>query len=259
MRIGSAMARLRIIAFYVLLPGCLLGIWWMLAEFNLVKPLFLPHPVKVLRTAADLWINGKLSEHAIASVKRILWGFLITFSLAFPVGAVMGLSATGRRIFEPLNSLFRYMPFPAFVPLLILWFGIGNTTHIAVIIVGTLFQLIVMFRDAFKDIHKEYLETAKSLSFSKPRMFLLVQLPAALPQCYDAVRLGLGWAWTCLIVAELVGADNGLGYLIIVGQRYLKTPQVFVGIIVIGMLGLLTDTILRTLRRFIVPWASEIR
>ena len=90
-------------------------------------------------------------------------------------------------------------------------------------------------------------------------MFLLVQLPAALPQCYDAVRLGIGWAWTCLIVAELVGADSGLGYLIMVGQRYLKTPQVFVGIIVIGILGLMTDLILQAFRRLVVPWASETR
>ncbi len=255
----AAMSRLRVAGLYVCLPLSLLTAWWLLTQFGWVRPLFLPHPFEVVRTGAHLWTDGDLAEHAVASIMRIVWGFSITLCLAFPIGAVMGLSDTGRRIFEPLNSLFRYMPFPAFVPLLILWFGIGAKTQIGVIIVGTLFQLIVLFRDAFNDIHKEYVETAKSLSFSKTRMFLQVQLPAALPQCYDAVRIGIGWAWTCLIVAELVGADSGLGYLIVVGQRYLKTPQVFVGIIVIGILGLTTDLILQALRRLVVPWASETR
>ncbi len=253
------MERLRAISLYGLLPALLLTAWWLLTQLHWVRPLFLPSPLDVVRAAGDLWMSGKLTEHAVASLLRILWGFLLTFCLAFPIGVAMGLSGTGRRIFEPVNSLFRYMPFPAFVPLLILWFGIGTTTQIGVIIVGTLFQLIVLFRDAFFDIPEEYIETARSLSFSPARMFFFVRLPAALPQCYNAIRVGIGWAWTCLIVAELVGADDGLGYLIVVGQRYLKTPQVFVGIIVIGLLGLLTDTLLQGLRPFLIPWASETR
>lgn len=252
------MRHLRVIGLYALLPVLLLGGWWVLTEFRLVRPLFLPHPMEVARTAGNLWADGQLPKHGVASILRIVSGFLLTFCIAFPIGAAMGLSQTGRRILEPLNSLFRYMPFPAFVPLLILWFGIGLKMQIGVIVVGTVFQLTVLFRDAFCGIHKEYVETAKSLSFSPLPMFLLVRLPAALPQCYDAVRVGVGWAWTCLIVAELVGADDGLGYLIIVGQRYLKTPQVFVGIIVIGLLGLLTDMVLQLLRPVLIPWSGEM-
>jgi NitT/TauT family transport system permease protein len=171
----------------------------------------------------------------------------------------MALSETGRRLLSPINSLFRYMPFPAFVPLLILWFGIGAKTQIAVIFVGTFFQLVVLIQDAFVKIHQEYVETARSLAFSPLRMFLLVRLPAALPQCYDAVRVGIGWAWTCLIVAEMVGADSGLGHMIVVGQRYLKTPQVFVGIIVIGLVGLVIDTGLQLVRPLAIPWATATR
>ncbi len=253
------MPRVWVILTYGLVPSLLLGAWFTASELQLVRPLFLPHPADIVRTAGDLWSSGELGRHAGASCRRILWGFLATLALAFPVGVAMGLSETGRRLFQPLNSLFRYMPFPAFVPLLILWFGIGTTTHIAVIFVGTFFQLTVLIQDAFSDIHEEYLETARSLSFSRARTFFWVQFPAALPQCYDAIRVGIGWAWTCLIVAEMVGASDGLGYLIIVSQRYLKSPDVFVGIFVIGLLGLGIDSILRALRPWVVPWASSTR
>lgn len=253
------MFRLRATLLYALIPGTLVITWITIAGLDIVKPVFLPRPSEVVRTAVELAEEGSLSRHSIASISRIFWGFLLTIALAFPIGAAMGLSQSGRKLFQPLNSLLRYMPFPAFVPLLILWFGIGTQTQISVIFVGTFFQLTVLIQDAFSDIHEEYLETARSLSFSRTRMFLLVRLPAAANQCYDAIRVGIGWAWTCLIVAEMVGADDGLGHMIIVGQRFLKTPQVFVGIFVIGLLGLLMDSLLRMLRPVLIPWTSQTR
>lgn len=224
-----------------------------------VAPLFLPAPSDILAAAVQSWQDGTLLKHSMASTLRVMLGFLITLLLAFPVAVTMSLTATGRRLFQPLNSLLRYMPFPAFVPLLILWFGIGSTTQILVIMVGTFFQLTILIQDAFSSIRPEYLETARSLSFSASQIFLRVRLPAALPQCYDAVRVGIGWAWTCLIVAEMVGARDGLGYMILVGQRYLHTPEVFVGIIAIGLLGLAIDSILFAFRPVLMPWSSQTR
>ena len=244
---------------YALLPTTGLVAWCLATQWQWVRPLFLPHPLDVIEAADRLYETGALWDNATASTLRILWGFLLTFAFAFPVGALMGLSESGRRLVQPLNSLFRYMPFPAFVPLLILWFGIGTTTQISVIFVGTFFQLAVLIQNAFSDIHEEYVETARSLSFSPARMFISVELPAALPQCYDAVRTAIGWAWTCLIVAEMVGASDGLGYMIIVAQRFLKTPEVFVGILVIGLIGLTIDLFLAAARPYVVPWASQIR
>jgi NitT/TauT family transport system permease protein len=253
------MPRLLAYATYAIIPVLVLGVWWLVTSMGWVAPLFLPAPSDILEAAVGSWRDGTLLKHSVASAVRVLLGFLITLLLAFPVGVTMGLNATGRRLFQPINSLLRYMPFPAFVPLLILWFGIGSTTQILVILVGTFFQLTVLVQDAFSGIRAEYLETARSLSFSPSQMFLRVQLPAALPQCYDAVRVGIGWAWTCLIVAEMVGARDGLGYMILVGQRYLHTPEVFIGIIAIGLLGLAIDSILFVFRPVLMPWASQKR
>lgn len=246
-------------ATYAIIPALLLGVWWLVTGMGWVGPLFLPAPSEILAAALESWRDGTLLKHSMASTVRVLAGFLITLLLAFPVAVVMALTNTGRRLFQPLNSLLRYMPFPAFVPLLILWFGIGSTTQILVIMVGTFFQLTVLIQDAFSSIRREYLETARALSFSPTQIFLRVRLPAALPQCYDAIRVGIGWAWTCLIVAEMVGARDGLGYMILVGQRYLRTPEVFVGIIAIGLLGLVIDSILFAFRPVLMPWSSQTR
>lgn len=251
--------RLRAYVAYATIPFLLLGAWWLVTGLGWVAPLFLPAPSDILQAAVQSWQDGTLVRHSLASSLRVLFGFFLTLTLAFPVGVLMGLSELGRRLFQPLNSLLRYMPFPAFVPLLILWFGIGSTTQIAVILVGTFFQLTVLVQDAFSGIRPEYLETARSLSFSPLQTFTRVQFPAALPQCYDAVRIGIGWAWTCLIVAEMVGARDGLGYMILVGQRFLRTPEVFVGIIAIGLLGLAIDSLLFIFRPVLMPWASQTR
>lgn len=251
--------RLRHATAYATLPLALLVFWMVAWRFHWVEPVLLPSPSEVLKTALTLHRDGTLWRHAWASTWRVLWGFALTLAIAFPVGAAMGLSGLGRRLLEPLNSLFRYMPFPAFVPLLILWFGLGAATQVAVIFVGTFFQLSVLIQDAFSDIHHEYLDTARSLAFSPIQMFLLVRLPAALPKCYDAVRVGVGWAWTCLIVAEIVGASEGLGYMIVVAQRFLRTPVVFVGIFAIGIVGLALDSALVLLRRLAIPWAADLR
>jgi NitT/TauT family transport system permease protein len=253
------MQRFRAYSAYATIPFLLLGAWWLVTSLGWVAPLFLPSPSDIVEATAESWRNGSLLRHSLASSLRVLLGFLITLLLAFPVGVLMGLSEFGRRLFQPVNSLLRYMPFPAFVPLLILWFGIGSTTQILVILVGTFFQLTVLVQDAFSGIRPEYIETARSLSFSPAQTFLRVQFPAALPQCYDAVRVGIGWAWTCLIVAEMVGARDGLGYMILVGQRFLRTPEVFVGIVAIGLLGLVIDSILYVFRPVLMPWASQTR
>lgn len=249
--------RARALLTYAAIPLLVCAAWWTVTETGLVRPLFLPPLESLWAAAGSLWSSGELARHALASCRRIALGFSVTCAIAFPIGMAMGLTLTGRRLFQPLNSLFRYMPFPAFVPLLILWFGIDTPTQVGVIVVGTLFQLTVLVQDAFSSIHEEYIETARSLSFSRWRMLFRVQLPAALPQCYDAARLSVGWAWTCLVVAEMVGANDGLGYLVIVSQRFLNTPQVFVGILTIGVIGLAIDSLIRVVRPLIVPWASS--
>lgn len=249
----------RRLAEYAAIPLLIVFGWWLVTDRGWVRPLFLPHPADLVGAFADAVADGSLLRHAWASSLRVALGFLASLCLAFPLGVLMALSPTGRRLFQPLNSLMRYTPFPAFIPLLILWFGISTVSQLSVVFVGTFFQLAVLIQDAFADIHREYIETARSLSFPAHRTFLRVRLPAALPKCYDAIRIGIGWAWTCLIVAEMVGASDGLGYMIIVAQRFLNTPNVYIGILTIGAIGLSIDGLLRLARPYVAPWAAEVR
>lgn len=238
----------------MIIPLALLSLWGLVSYSGYVKPFFIPTPTAVLKAMLLEAKVGNLSQHIGISCFRAIIGFLLAAFLAYPIGAAMGISKFFANLVEPFNDLVRYMPVPAFIPLLILWFGVGLTTQVAVIFMGTFFQLTIMIQDAFASVPREFLETGKSLSFNRMEMFRSVYIPASLPQVYDALRVTVGWAWTYLILAEIVGASRGLGFMIVEAQRFLKTPKVMAGIIIIGLIGLSTDLILRKLRTSVVPW-----
>jgi len=246
--------QLRILGYGSIIPIAVLLLWGLVSYSGYIQPFFIPTPTAVFGTIVTEMISGDLWPHMVISCFRATLGFLLAALLAYPVGAFMGINRLFSNLFEPFNDLIRYMPVPAFIPLLILWFGIGITTQIAVIFVGTFFQLTIMIQDAFANVQKAYLETGRSLSFSKAEMLRSVYIPASLPQSYDALRITVGWAWSYLILAEIVGASKGLGFMIVEAQRFLKTPKVIAGIIIIGSIGLITDLVLRKLKRFVVPW-----
>lgn len=248
--------QLRILGYGSIIPIAVLLLWGLVSYSGYIQPFFIPTPTAVLDTIRAEFVSGALWKHLAISCFRATLGFSLAAFLAYPVGALMGMNKLFENLMEPFNDLIRYMPVPAFIPLLILWFGIGLTTQIAVIFVGTFFQLTIMVQDAFSNVQKEYLETGKSLSFSKLEMLRSVYIPASLPQVYDALRVTVGWAWSYLILAEIVGASRGLGFMIVEAQRFLRTPKVIAGIIIIGSIGLITDLILRKLKRFIVPWTA---
>lgn len=238
----------------MIIPLAFLSLWGLVSYSGYVKPFFIPTPTAVLKAMLLEAKVGNLSQHIGISCFRAIIGFLLAAFLAYPIGAAMGISKFFANLVEPFNDLVRYMPVPAFIPLLILWFGVGLTTQVAVIFMGTFFQLTIMIQDAFASVPREFLETGKSLSFNRMEMFRSVYIPASLPQVYDALRVTVGWAWTYLILAEIVGASRGLGFMIVEAQRFLKTPKVMAGIIIIGLIGLSTDLILRKLRTSVVPW-----
>lgn len=246
--------QLKILGYGSVIPMVVLLLWGLVSYSGYIQPFFVPTPTIVLDTIRIEFASGNLWQHMAISCLRATLGFFLAAFLAYPIGAFMGINKTFENLVEPFNDLIRYMPVPAFIPLLILWFGVGITTQIAVIFVGTFFQLTIMVQDAFANVQKEYLETGRSLSFNKIEMLRSVYIPASLPQVYDALRVTVGWAWSYLILAEIVGASKGLGFMIVEAQRFLKTPKVMAGIIVIGGIGLITDLILRKLKRLVVPW-----
>jgi NitT/TauT family transport system permease protein len=190
------------------------------------------------------------------STYRVLAGFLLAAVLGVPLGLLMGTFKAAEALMEPLVGFIRYMPASAFIPLFILWLGIGDVEKIAIIFVGSFFQLILMIAVVASSVPKELLETAYTLGAKRLQVIRRVLLPASLPGILDTLRIIVGWAWTYIIVAELVAAESGIGYMIINAQRMLQTGSIIFGILAIGVLGIITDYLFKWLQRWLLPWAA---
>jgi NitT/TauT family transport system permease protein len=226
-----------------------IAIWWSAPAFGWINPVFLPSPVDV---AVALWTmitqNGLLTDAGI-SIARVWVAFLLSAVMAIPIGIMMSSYKIVGSAFEPLIDFIRYLPVPALVPLSIIWFGIGEETKIFLLWLGTFFQLVLLVAEDMKRVPQEYFEIAYTLG-AKPRAALTsVALRSMLPSLVDNLRITLGWCWTYLIIAEIVAADNGLGFVIWTARRYMETSQVMAGVFVIGVIGLLSDQAFRLLHR----------
>jgi NitT/TauT family transport system permease protein len=202
------------------------------------------------------WRDGDLLQDARISVFRVMAGFLASAALALPLGLAIGAYRPVRAFFEPLLEFSRYLPAVAFVPVVLLWAGIGEASKITVIWIGTFFQMVLMLSEDVARVPVPQVDAARTLGATGPEVVALVLLRSALPAMFDTLRITLGWAWTYLVVAEMVAADSGLGYAILKAQRFLQTDRIFVGIIVIGLIGLATDQALRWCHRRLFPWAG---
>ncbi|MGB3205984.1 MAG: ABC transporter permease [Crinalium sp.] len=231
-------------------------LWWAVASTGLVKPLFLPHPTQVWNAFQKLLGSGDLQKDIFFSLFRVVSGFGLAAIIAVPVGTLMGTFASVRALLEPIIGIVRYMPAPAFIPLLILYFGLGETPKILLIFIGTLFFNTLMVMDAVKFVPKDLIETTYTLGGQRKQVLLQVIFPYILPSVIDAARVNMAAAWNLVIVAELVAATEGLGRRISVAQRFLRTDEIFVGLIVIGLIGLGIDLLFRLLLRFSCKWAS---
>ena len=231
-------------------------LWWAVASSGLVKPLFLPHPTQVWNAFQKLLGTGDLQKDIFFSLFRVVTGFVLAAIISVPVGTLMGTFASVRALLEPIIGIVRYMPAPAFIPLLILYLGLGETPKIVLIFIGTLFFNTLMVMDSVKFVPKDLIETTYTLCGQRKQVLLQVIFPYILPSVIDAARVNMAAAWNLVIVAELVAATEGLGRRISVAQRFLRTEEIFVGLIVIGLIGLGIDLLFRLLLRFSCKWAS---
>ena len=231
------------------------GFWCVLSYGGLVRSDFLPTPDAVLRAGAAGLKDGSLLQDTAVSVTEIMSGFIIASVVAVPVGILMGSYRVVEAAVEPVTNFVRYLPVSALIPLLILWVGIDMSEKISVIFIGTFFQQLIMVADVSRSVPQDLLDVSYTLGTTPRSVVWRVLIPATLPGVMDTLRVTLGWAWTYLVVAELVAADKGLGYFILNSMRGLFTDQIFLGIIVIGLLGLLTDQIFKFLRNWMLPWA----
>jgi NitT/TauT family transport system permease protein len=239
------------IAFFVLF----FAVWAFATLGGYVSKTFLADPITMVRSGLDLLLNQGFAADIGMTVWRVLGGFVIAALLAVPLGVLMGAYKPVEAFFEPFVSFARYLPASAFIPLLILWAGIGETQKLAVIFIGSFFQLVLMIAVSVGNTRRDLVEAAYTLGSQDRSVVTRVLLPSAAPDIAETLRMVLGWAWTYVIVAELIGASSGIGHMITDSQALMATDQIIFGIIVIGAIGLVTDFVFKSFNRWLFPWA----
>ena len=224
-------------------------VWWLVTALELIRPLFLPSPHAVLVRLGELAASGDLVQDTLVSVYRISVGFLISTVCALPIGIIIGCYPRWEAAIEPLVDFIRYMPVVAFVPLTIVWVGIGDEQKFLIIWIGTFFQQVLLVMDNVKSVPRDFINLGRTLEMSEAKILLRIVLPSAMPAIWDSMRISLGWAWTWVVVAELVAATSGLGYRINTGMRYFQTDTIFAYLLLLGILGLTTDQAMKVGRR----------
>ena len=245
--IGAPIARSRFLIIAVAVFAGLGLAWWAATGLDLVKPIFLPSPASVATQLGKLWADGTLLTDLEASIYRISVGFLIASVLAIPIGVLIGSFRTWEAAIEPLVDFIRYMPVVAFVPLSILWAGTSDSQKFLIIFIGTFFQQVLMIMDNVKRVPADFIGLGRTLGLPDRKILTRIVVPSALPGIWDTLRISLGWAWTWLVLAELVAATSGLGYRITVSQRYFQTNTIIGYILLLGILGLITDQVMKAL------------
>jgi NitT/TauT family transport system permease protein len=230
---------------------------WGLATYGgFVPPLFLASPGQTLLAGWSLLTEFNFLGDIAVTVFRVVGGFAIAAAIGVPLGLMMGAFKPVEAFFEPFISFARYLPASAFIPLLILWAGVGEAQKLSVIIIGSVFQVVIMVAVIAGGTRMDLVEAAYTLGSRRAGILRRVIIPSAAPDVMETMRLVLGWAWTYVIVAELIGATSGIGHMIMDSQRLLDTGQMIFGIVVIGLIGLITDFLFKALNRRLFPWAS---
>jgi NitT/TauT family transport system permease protein len=237
--------------------GLPLLIWAILSYGGMVSKTFLPSPTAVLEAGGNMLQDGTLIPDILASSGRVMAAFLLAAVVGAPLGLLMGTFHSLEALFSLIVGTVRYMPVIAFVPLIVIWVGLGEDAKILMIILGIVLYNAIMIADAVKFIPNELLDAAYTLGAKRREIFTKVILPAALPSILDTFRVNIAGAWNFLVFAELIAAQNGLGFRIVQSQRYIQTDKVLFCIAVIGAIGLVTDFVLNRLSIALTPWAEH--
>ncbi len=230
---------------------------WSIATFGgFVSPTFLASPVTMVEEAILLFTEYGFLHDIGMTVWRVMGGFILAAAFAVPLGIAMGAWKPVEAFFEPFVSFCRYLPASAFIPLLILWAGVGEMQKLLLIFIGSFFQITLMVAVTVGGARKDLVEAAYTLGASNTGIVRRVLIPGAAPGIAETLRLVLGWAWTYVIVAELIGSSSGIGHMITDSQALLNTGQIIFGIIVIGLIGLISDFIFKTINRRMFEWST---
>jgi NitT/TauT family transport system permease protein len=239
-----------------LAPFCiLLFVWYLLTQTTPIDPIFLPPPGQVFLSFLQLFFSGDfIFNHFFTSFLRVTTAFFLSVIIALPIGILCSQFTLVSCLIEPIFGFTRYIPVAALAPLCILWFGIGDEQKIVVITFGVVFQLVLLFAFDTASVPQEFIEGGRTFGLSQLELVHQIVLPWSLPALWNDMRISAGWAWSYLVLAELVAGNNGLGYFIIQSQRYLQTEKVFAGILFVGIIGALTDMFFRIIGSKLFKW-----
>ena len=238
------------VAFFVLF----VAVWALATLGGFVSKTFLADPLTMVRSGWTLLAEMGFIKDIGMTVWRVIGGFVIAAAIALPLGVAMGAYKPIEALLEPFVSFARYLPASAFIPLLILWAGIGELQKLLVIFIGSVFQIILMVAVTVGNTRRDLVEAAYTLGASDNGIIRRVLLPSSAPDIAEILRLVLGWAWTYVIVAELIGSSSGIGHMITDSQALLNTGQIIFGIIVIGLIGLVSDFLFKAFNAWLFPW-----
>ncbi|WP_035057538.1 taurine ABC transporter permease TauC [Andreprevotia chitinilytica] len=242
--------------------GVLLALWWAITTAGLIQPLFLPSPQAVLAklwlTATKGYMDATLWQHLGASLFRIVTALLAAVLFAVPVGLAIGLSRKARGVLDPLIEFYRPIPPLAYLPLIVIWFGIGELSKILLIYLAIFAPIAISTATGVRNVDPSRVRAAQSLGASRWQLIAQVVLPSALPDILTGIRIGLGAGWSTLVAAELVAATRGLGFMVQSAAQFLVTDVVVLGIVVIALIAFTLELGLRALQRRLVPWQGQM-
>ncbi len=245
------------ILLYFLLPLAVIALWQGLFELGLIRPILLPPPTRVAKAFWTLTASGELPRHVAISLWRVLEGFAIAAAAALPLGLAIGLSKGVDRATDLFLQLVKPIPPIAWIPLAILWFGIGEAAKVYIIFLGAFFPILVNTVDGIRQTDHRFVELARILEVPRRRFILQVVVPGALPAIMTGLRVGVMVAWMCVVASELIAASSGVGYLIMDARQLSQTDVVLVGMITIGAMGKLLDSILKHLEGRLITWKTS--
>lgn len=243
----------------LVLPGLIVGIWWIVTEAGWVSPLVIPSPRTVFQTLIHVAQHGyrdhSLLYHLATSLRRLALGFGLAVAVAVPLGLLMGHRLVIKRLFYPIIELLRPLPPLGYYALLVLWFGIYETSKVLLLFLAALTPILITTVDAVERTPTQWVQAGESMGMSRRQLYRYVLLPAALPGVFTGMRMGLGFAFTTLVAAEMVAAHAGIGWMVLDAGRYLRNDLIFTGNLILGLTAYCLDRGTLLLRRRLLPWA----
>jgi len=232
----------------------ILFLWEIVSRMEWVPPLFLPAPSQILLEAWTMVKTGLIFKHIIASLSRILWGFVLACSLGIGVGILIGFFSIPEAVGSPIIAATFPIPKIAILPLLILWLGIGEPSKVAVIALGVFFPMVINVYTGVKHVDPLLIKAALSLGSNRPRIIRKVILPSILPIIFAGMKLGIGIALLLVVAAEMVAADAGIGFMILSAADLMQTKKLMVGLIILSLLGIFFNWLFQKLENIFIPW-----